>query len=224
MRRLVAVITLSVLMAVARPGWVQAQRAEPTPQPRVEPAPPPRVHIRSARLPATIKVAIRASRPGGEPDPRGRIISVQTVPFADYVKNSLPNEWLPSWHPEALKAGAIAVKMSAWYHSLNPTVLDGFRYDVDNTVNFHTYREGRHHSHTDKAVDDTWPEAFVERDGTILPVDYRAGIADDPNEAYRNAHKMAQWGSQYWARRGRGHVQILQYYYQDKALVPIPRL
>lgn len=208
-------LTLAAVTLAAAPGTGHAQ---------LRITPPRRVHLRETAVPRVIKVAIRTSRPSGEPDPRGRIIWVKTVPFIDYVRDSLPNEWMPSWHPESLKAGAIAVKMFAWYHTLHPTTLDGFRFDVDNTVNFQTYREGRRYHTTNKAIEDTWRVAFVERDGTITPVYYRAGVREDPNWHYRNANKMAQWGSQYWATRGRTHLQILQFYYQGKTLVPIPRL
>lgn len=174
--------------------------------------------------PQAIRVAIRESRPGGEPSPRGRIIWVKTTGFDEYQRNVLPNEWLPSWHPESLKAGAVAVKMFAWYHTLNPTVTDGFSYDVDNTTNFQAYREGRRTAPTDAAIAQTRRMAFVERTGEMAPTYYRAGYARQPNWQYRNRNKMAQWGSHYWAERGQNYVQILQWYYQGKVLTPIPGL
>lgn len=208
--RRAALLALITVAAVAL--WPAAAHAEAR-----------RVHIREAPFPRVIHVAIRTSRPSGEPDPRGRIIWVKAVNFTEYVKDVLPNEWMPRWHPEALKAGAIAVKMFGWYHLLNPTTLDGYRFDVDNTVNFQTYREGRRYPATNRAVDETLRVAFVERTGHITPTYYRAGRPNDPNWQYRNANKMAQWGTQYWAERGRNHVQILQFYYEGKVLVPIPR-
>jgi peptidoglycan hydrolase-like amidase len=41
--------------------------------------------------------------------------TVKTIDFKDYIRHVLPNEWLPGWDSEALRAGAIATKMYAWY-------------------------------------------------------------------------------------------------------------
>lgn len=180
--------------------------------------------IYNSPYPQTIRVAIRESRPSGEPNPRGRILYVKTVQFDEYVINSLPNEWMPSWHDNSLQAGAIAVKMFAWNKILNPTRLDGWEYHVDNTTNFQTYREGNRFSRTDQAHWSTRNLAFTAPDGTIVELNYRAGYRDNPNWQYRNANMMAQWGSQYWAEQGRNMLEILQWYYQGRSLMRIPNL
>jgi len=185
-------------------------------------AAPPVAHaentIYNTSPPSTIRVAIRSENPSGEADPRGRIIWVQTVPFEEYVQDVLPNEWVPSWNQEALKAGAMAIKMFAWYHHLHPVTIDGFTFDVDNTVNFQTYRTLSRQSDTDRAVFAVWRRTYVKQDGGIIELNYRAGYENNPNWQYRNAQKMAQWGSEYWATRGRDYVQILQFYYMDRVL------
>ncbi|MDQ0188992.1 SpoIID/LytB domain-containing protein [Alicyclobacillus cycloheptanicus] len=168
--------------------------------------------------PSVIRVAIRGLNPNGEPDPRGRIQWVQTVPFEQYCEDVLPNEWVPSWNIEALKAGAMAIKMFAWYHHLHPVSIDGFTFDVDNTVNFQTFRYLSRQPDTNQAVMAIRPYAYVKPDGEIIELNYRAGNENDPNWQYRNAQKMAQWGSEYWAERGRDYVQILQFYYIDRTL------
>ncbi|HEY8346720.1 MAG TPA: SpoIID/LytB domain-containing protein [Symbiobacteriaceae bacterium] len=174
--------------------------------------------------PQYIRVAIRESRPNGEPDPRGRILYVKRVPFDEYVVNSLPNEWMPSWHQEALQAGAMAVKMFAWYKVLNPTLLDGWEFDVDNTTNFQTYLEGNRYQSTDEAHWRVRHLAYALPDGTIVELNYRAGYQGGPNWEYRNANMMSQWGTQYWAERGWNMLRILQWYYQGRELHPIPNL
>ncbi|MBX5436014.1 MAG: SpoIID/LytB domain-containing protein [Alicyclobacillaceae bacterium] len=171
--------------------------------------------------PSVIRVAIRGLNPDGESDPRGRILWVQTVPYDEYCEDVLPNEWMPSWHPEALKAGAMAVKMFAWFHHLHPVTIDGFTFDVDNTVNFQSFRYYSRQPETTRAVQAVRPYAYVRPNGEIVELNYRAGYRNSPNWQYRNAQKMAQWGSQYWAERGRNYVQILQFYYMDRALRPI---
>jgi len=180
--------------------------------------------IYNTPYPKTIRVAIREARPNGDPNPHGRIIYVKTVNFDDYVVNSLPNEWVPSWNQEALQAGAMAVKMFAWYKILNPTKLDGWEFDLDNTTNFQTYREGNRFRETDEAHRRIRELAYTMPDGSIVELNYRAGIERNPNWQYRNANMMAQWGTHYWAERGRNMLQILQWYFQGRALNRIPNL
>lgn len=168
--------------------------------------------------PNTIRVAIRSDNPSGEPDPRGKIIYVQPIPFKDYVRDCLPNEWIPGWSPEALKAGALAVKMFAWYHHLNPITMDGFTYDVDNTTNFQVFRYYSRQPETDTAVNTIFKYAYVRPNGEIIELNYRAGVPNSPNWQYRNAQKMSQWGSEYWAAEGRNYLQILQFYYINRDL------
>lgn len=174
--------------------------------------------LNNTALPTSIRVAIRENNPSGEPDPRGRIVWVQTVPFKQYVEDVLPNEWMPSWDVESLKAGAMAVKMFAWYHHLNPITISGFTFDVDNTTNFQTFRYWSRQPDTNQAVAAVGKFAYVKQDGEIFELNYRAGVQDNPNWQYRNAQKMSQWGSEYWAVQGRNYVQILQFYYMDRAL------
>lgn len=172
--------------------------------------------------PSVVRVAIRSMNPSGEADPRGRIMWVQTVPFEQYVEDVLPNEWVPGWDTESLKAGAVAIKMFAWYHHLHPVTIDGFTFDVDNTVNFQSFRYMSRQTETNRAVVATRKLAYVRPNGGIVELNYRAGIRNNPNWQYRNAEKMAQWGSQYWAQRGRTYLQILQFYYADRALRSMP--
>jgi peptidoglycan hydrolase-like amidase len=180
--------------------------------------------IYNTQYPRSIRVAIREARPDGDPNPRGRIIYVKTVPFDDYVVNSLPNEWVPSWEQESVQAGAMAVKMFAWYKVLHPMTLDGWEYDLDNTTNFQTYREGNRFGNTDEAHQRIRNLAYTMPDGTIVELNYRAGIRENPNWQYRNANMMAQWGSQYWADQGYNMLRILQWFYQGRELHRIPGL
>jgi peptidoglycan hydrolase-like amidase len=178
--------------------------------------------ITETPYPKIIRVAVRENNISGTSDPRGRIIYVMNVNFDQYIRDVLPNEWMPSWRLESLKAGALAVKMSAWYHHLHPVKISGYTFDVDNTVNFQIYRENTHQPITDAAFNSIDRLAFVERNGNIFELNYRAGYQNNPNWQYRNAQKMSQWGSQYWAERGRSYLQILQFYYEGRQLVQIP--
>lgn len=177
--------------------------------------------IWNTSIPSVMRVAIRENNPSGEPDPRGRIIYVQSVPFLEYCEDVLPNEWFPSWNPESLKAGAMAIKMFAWYHHLHPVTIDGFTFDVDNTTNFQHFRYLSTQPTTNAAFDAIQNQAYADSGGEIIELNYRAGIENDPNWQYRNAQKMAQWGSQYWAERGQTFLQILQFYYVNRSLYRI---
>jgi len=173
-------------------------------------------------FPSTIRVAIRENNASGEPDSRGRIVYVLTLNFEEYMRGVLPNEWLASWKPESLKAGAIAVKMFGWYHHLHPVTIDNFTFDVDDTVNFQAFRRYTDQLATNRAIIATRSLAYVPPNGDIVELNYRAGYANSPNWQYRNAQKMAQWGSQYWAEKGRTYLQILEFYYQNRTVRTIP--
>jgi len=204
MRRLVSLVALLTVMLSANPAFAEHRT------------------IYNTSYPTSIRVAIREARPNGDPNPRGRIIYVKSVPFDSYVVNSLPNEWVPSWDQEALQAGAMAVKMFAWYKILHPTRLDGWEFDLDNTTNFQTYREGNRFAETDEAHRRVRNLAYTLPDGTIVELNYRAGHERNPNWQYRNANMMAQWGTQYWADQGYNMLRILQWYFQGRALQRVP--
>lgn len=165
--------------------------------------------VDNTAVPTVIRVAIREGN-----NPRGRILWVQTVGFREYCEYVLPNEWMPGWDQEALRAGAIAVKMFGWYHSLHPITQDGWTYDVDNTTNFQEYKYQSGTYQTDQAVRDTWNMAYTPSNSEIRALDYRAGYPNSSNSWYIGTNRMSQWGSEYWASVGRlPYLQILALYY-----------
>ena len=180
--------------------------------------------LNNSGFPSSIRVAIRDNNTWGEPDPRGAIIYVKTINFDLYCRNVLPNEWYPTWRPTALEAGAIAVKMYAWYHHLHPVTIGGFTFDVDNTVNFQLYRDQSNQDSTDHAYYQTRQLAYVNPNLEITELPYRAGYQNSPNWQYRNAQKMAQWGSEYLAELGRSPYDILNFYYSGKLMTKIPKV
>ncbi|MCY0869208.1 MAG: hypothetical protein OWT27_01290 [Firmicutes bacterium] len=165
--------------------------------------------------PVVIRVAIRAYN-----NPWGPILWVQTVGFQDYCANVLPNEWIPSWSPQALQAGAMAVKMFGWYHTQHPVTVDGFTFDVDNTTNFQEYKFLSGLPATDRAVAAIWPYAYVGAQGQVYELPYRSGLPNEANWQFAASGKMAQWGSQYLAQNGYSYLRILRFYYPPLQLVP----
>ncbi|MDI9260338.1 SpoIID/LytB domain-containing protein [Alicyclobacillus sendaiensis] len=172
----------------------------------------PPVHaqtIFNTPYPAVIRVAIRAYN-----NPTAPILYVQTLGFEEYCEDVLPNEWIPSWNEEALKAGAIAVKMFAWYWTLHPRTENGWTYDVDNTTNYQTFKYLSGQYKTDLAVQQTWNMVFVPPDGAIKPLQYRQGSAHRPGYAYIGTYIMSQWGTEYWAKVAKlPFTQILSLFY-----------
>lgn len=180
--------------------------------------------IYNTPYPTTIRVAVREAMTGGEPNPWGRILYVMDVPFEEYILDCLPHEWGPSWAASALDAGAIAVKMFAWYKTLNPVTIDGWTFDVDNTTNFQVYIPGNRYDSANQALNRTRNIAYAMPDGEIVELNYRSGYEGGPNWQFRNANMMAQWGSKYWAEQGYTPLQILQWYYEGRSYLQIPNL
>ncbi len=170
--------------------------------------------IYNTAYPSVIRVAIRAYN-----NPSGPILWVQTVGFQEYCSDVLANEWIPSWNPEALRAGAIAVKMFAWYHSLHPVTASGWIYDVDNTTNYQEFKYQSGTYQTDLAVRDTWRMAYTPANGEILPLNYRSGIPFNANWSFIGSNFMSQWGSEYWASTAKmSYLNILALFYRGDSI------
>lgn len=170
-------------------------------------------------IPRTIRVGITRGAYSGFPGCSAWVNAgmpvpqVIEMPFTEYVKNVLPNEWIHTWHPESLKAGAMAVKTFAWWKM----TLRGTQWQrpngadvVDNTCDQYYVANSRRAS-TDAAVEATWWYR-MSRDNLIKNVHY---LDTDTRCANTPALRpcMGQWGSQYKALDGWSWDQILQHYY-----------
>ncbi|MCF8564808.1 hypothetical protein LLE49_08705 [Alicyclobacillus tolerans] len=173
--------------------------------------------IYTTKEPTVVRVAIRAYN-----NPRGSILWVQTVGFQEYCSDVLPNEWMPGWPVESLKAGAVAIKMFAWYHTLHPVTIDGFTFDVDNTTNFQEFKYMTGTPATNAVIREMWPYAFTTPNGDINQLDYRAGFPLSANWFFGGSQMMSQWGSQYLATQGWTYLRILNFYYPGKFLLYVP--
>lgn len=165
---------------------------------------------------------------------------VEVIPFEDYVKGVLPNEWIASWPSESLKAGAVAVRSYAW-----GWILAGGKYDcadLDDTTWSQVYNETRH-PNTNAAVDATRSEAVVCTASSVIcnsnnmDVPFRAeysaenssptayGVDDPPCEGQtRRGHGrgMCQWGTYRWAQATWGskeYVWMVEHYYPGATVV-----
>jgi peptidoglycan hydrolase-like amidase len=156
--------------------------------------------------PSSIRVGIRANNSTANP-----ISSVSVVPWYDYNIDVLPNEWIGGWPTESLNAGAIAVKMYAWYHILHPKYSNC---DVDNTVNSQVYKPNSRYSRTTTAVD-TMSGIGILKSGVMFETQYRAGTYDS---SIPGTNIMSQNGTHYWADNGKTWSWMTSYYYPGSAV------
>jgi len=148
-------------------------------------------------LPSTIRVLRTATG------------QVEVINFMDYVKNVLPNEWIPSWEMNALKAGAIAVKTYAWYWTIHQK-YPGQNYDVKDSTADQVYVPGTSNPRTNQAVEETW-NWVMTKNGEVFQAQYDSGTSGSPDPLYPG--RMSQWGTQYWAGTGKDWQWIVHYYY-----------
>jgi hypothetical protein len=144
---------------------------------------------------------------------------IDTVDFRSYVKHVLPNEWVPSWHTEALRAGAMPVKTYGWYWTMHAK-YPGSGYDVKDTTSDQVYNPSVSYASTNAAVDATWGYR-ITRNGAIFQAHYCAGSYNGSLTSGQCSEKhgwtvgtyLSQWGSKYYADNGRGWSWMQTYYY-----------
>jgi hypothetical protein len=212
--------------AVVAAGSLVAVVALPT---EAAPAPPQRIHIvktvtgpsctgysSQISAPATIRVLLHAS------------FKIVTVPFEQYVKDTLPHEWITSWAAESLKAGAVAVKSYGWYWT---THLGGYLdtpgncFDVTDDSSFQVYKANTGTPSTDAAVEASWT-TITRKNSQVLQAAYACTLpfvngktdcsTQGPKEkcgAGVNGSQLSQWGSQACAKQGMSYQNILKTYY-----------
>ncbi|HET9492930.1 MAG TPA: SpoIID/LytB domain-containing protein [Chloroflexia bacterium] len=149
---------------------------------------------------------------------------VEVVPFREYVKHVLPNEWVPTWAPHALRAGAMAVKEYAWYWVARGGKQVGLGADVKDNTDDQVYDPNVSYASTDAAVDLTWEYAMT-RNGLLFQAQYCAGsYGPDPTGdcPWPGTAYMTQWGSAYYADHARSWAWILKFYYPGIEILPTP--
>lgn len=162
-------------------------------------------------LPKTIRVRIT----GDQRCNLSASYTVQVVDFEAYVKHVLPSEWNPSAraYPEVLRAGAMAVKMYAWYW-----IQRGGKWkdaDVWDSVCDQVYNPNLSFEVTDRAVEDTW-NWVLTRDNQLFPT-YHLQTCGPPG-------CMGQVESEQKARSGLRWDDILAFYYPGSLLTVLSTL
>jgi hypothetical protein len=149
---------------------------------------------------------------------------VEVISFKEYVKHVLPNEWVPTWAPHALRAGAMAVKEYAWYWVARGGKQVDLGADVKDNTDDQVYDPNVSYASTDAAVDATWQYAMT-RNGLLFQAHYCAGsYAPDPSGdcPWPEVDYMTQWGSAYYADLARSWSWIIKFYYDGVAITPAP--
>ncbi len=142
--------------------------------------------------------------------------TVQVVNFHDYVNVVMAAEWGAGSPAEALKAGAVAVKEYAWYHTMfwrGGTATDGSCYDVvDSSLDQIYWPETRIPAASlVAAVDATWG-ASVRRNTSLFATHYQAG-SSVPCGANADGGHLYQVSAMQCARDGMTYDLILTTYY-----------
>ncbi|MBF2002692.1 MAG: SpoIID/LytB domain-containing protein [Synechococcales cyanobacterium M58_A2018_015] len=138
----------------------------------------------------------------------GKLWAVNLVNLRSYLHSVVASEVSPSWHPEALKAQAIAARSYALSYFFKPM---SSLFHLGATEYYQVYSGiAREAPETSQAVDET-AGAFVSYRGGVVESLYAASD-DIVAEAFRG-HGMSQLGALNLAEQGYTHEQILANYY-----------
>jgi hypothetical protein len=163
--------------------------------------------------------------------------TVQVFSLESYVRMGLDDEWIPSWHDESLRAGAVAYRSYAVYRIAHPLRAN---YDICSTICCQVLDPTDTHAKTDAAAAATAGMIVVtaRRDAPFL-AEYAAenngrdcpdGSAGRPAQGWPclsdtvdaastfNGHGrgMCQWGTQRWAsREHKDFCWIVDHYFND---------
>lgn len=127
--------------------------------------------------------------------------NVQNVNLYSYVKNVLPNEWIPSWSSESLKTGAMACKMYGWYHHYHPK-WSSLNADVKDTTADQVYKPNTENVNTTAAINAVNGIGIHNSAGKIFETQYLAGTQGSAGAG--NTGKISQWGFEVFGRKWLG--------------------
>jgi hypothetical protein len=163
--------------------------------------------------------------------------SVQVFSLDTYTRLGLDDEWIASWRPDSLRAGAIAYRSYGAYHVAHPRNAN---FDICSTTCCQVLDFADSHANSDAAAAFTsgmivvnaartepfFAEYAAENNGNFCP-DGQTGrpannwpcLADgvDAGTTF-NGHGrgMCQWGTQRWAlNQARDYRWIVDHYYND---------
>lgn len=153
-----------------------------------------------------------------------QIVAVNVLPIENYLKSVTGSEMYSNWHPEALKAQAVAARSYAAYKIANPA-----------SAWFDLYADERDQAYkgveaeteaTIAAVDQTYGEVLVRgtANGTVQPSQIlmaQYAATDEISQRFHNGVGMSQYGAQQLARQGSSYLEILGNYYRGTSLTQL---
>lgn len=139
--------------------------------------------------------------------------AIKSVKMSDYIKCTLPNEWMASWPENSLIAGAYCVKMVGIYRAINP-VNAAAGYDASQGTQ--NYIPGRDNSITNSIVDRLINCGMADTSGCLFFPSYAKGTSGATGT--RASGQLKQYGSKKLAENGYSYKQILNYYYSGSSV------
>jgi peptidoglycan hydrolase-like amidase len=137
------------------------------------------------------------------------ILAVNTVDLEQYLYSVVGSEVPADWHPEFLKAQAIAARSYAIFHRMNPA--DPL-FDMTATEHHQVYKGLGAESDTTQLAVDTTRGTAVAFQGAIVETFYAAD-AQVIQEHHQGLQSMSQTDGNRLANIGYSSIQILSTYY-----------
>jgi stage II sporulation protein D len=137
------------------------------------------------------------------------ILAVNTVDLEQYLYSVVGSEVPADWHPEFLKAQAIAARSYAIFHRMNPA--DPL-FDMTATEYHQVYNGLGAESDTTQLAVDTTRGTAVAYQGAIVETFYAAN-AQVIQEHHQGLQSMSQTDGNRLAETGYSSIQILSTYY-----------
>lgn len=185
-------------------------------------------------LPTTIRVGTGCPTSGGNPICNQVCTgTVQVMSLESYVQSGLDNEWISSWLPASLQAGAVAYRTYGAYFVINQP-LGNPNYDIRSDTCNQAWGSATATSCV-SAANATVGEVIVNSSSVIVKSEYSAEnnnagcgdgfsgtggtwpcISDNVCSGFpKNGHGngMCQYGSSRWAAQGQTYTWILDHYY-----------
>ncbi|WP_108671415.1 SpoIID/LytB domain-containing protein [Peribacillus acanthi] len=142
---------------------------------------------------------------------------VKDVDFYYYQTYVLPNEWEITWHQNSLQAGALCVKMYAWYAVKDP-LHDDLNADIRDDTYDQVYIAGSDKSSTNSAISAVGGIGLHRKvDQYLFLTQYRAGTPGVIGA--QSSGMVEQEGTQVLATNGKYVYEILGHYYNGSSKV-----
>jgi len=143
----------------------------------------------------------------------GELLAVNLVDLEHYLYSVVGSEMPASWHPDALRAQAIAARSYALIHIGRPA---SSWFDLGDNERWQAYNGiASEAASTHAAVADTTAQVLTQN-GQILEAMYAA--TQEITDRAHDGFGMSQYGAEALANQGHNYQQILANYYPGSAI------